>query len=585
MRKVSQMVPSVSPSSLPNPALSFSQTRMQPQAIDLYAMLVSGQPSSEETLNAGQVILESLLDCMTTAVFLKDTNYKYLWFNKVGAAFAGVEQSELVGLSDREMPWALDQEFGAAWFEEWDRTVIDTGQPQYKILERLLVGSGEQRWIETNKVPIRNLAGDVIGIIGTFEEVTERVEAEREHRRVLEELDERVKKRTTDLSRANESLRREVEDRIRIQSEERQQRAYAEALRETAAAISRTLVLDEVIEEVIVGVERLVSNDLTALMLFNDDDELELAAHRIWLDYTSEDHLAVHGLEELSLVALLGDRPGPEIINLPDRCLGPAKSCLGTQLRLGDQVIGYLLLESATPNFFTETHAERLRAVTDQATTAISNARLLSRASELAAGDERQRLARDLHDSINQTLWTSAISAESLLRELGPDSPLHERVSRLRLLARGALAEMRTLLLELRPAELELVELHQLIGQLAEALECRRTVQLKLDIQPVELDAAKRLVFYRIAQECLNNVSRHATASTVNIQLGSDVRNVFLRISDDGLGFEPAGVTASHMGVKIMKERAASVGASFTLESTPGKGVNVTVTVRIGDHE
>ena len=100
--------------------------------------------------------------------------------------------------------------------------------------------AGEVRWIETNKVPLRDLSGTVIGVLGTFEDVTERRVAEDNLQRTLNELDERVKRRTTQLMRANESLRREVEDRVRIQAEERQQRSYAEALSDSAAAMSST---------------------------------------------------------------------------------------------------------------------------------------------------------------------------------------------------------------------------------------------------------------------------------------------------------------------------------------------------------
>ena len=111
----------------------------------------------------------------------------------------------------------------------------------------------------------------MIGVLGTFEDVTERRAAEDNLQRTLAELDERVKQRTTQLMRANESLRREVEDRLRIQAEERQQRSYAEALSDSAAAMSSTLDLDEVMEHVLDGVERLVSNDLTAIILIDQD--------------------------------------------------------------------------------------------------------------------------------------------------------------------------------------------------------------------------------------------------------------------------------------------------------------------------
>ena len=144
----------------------------------------------------------------------------------------------------------------------------------------------------------------MIGVLGTFEDVTERRAAEDNLQRTLAELDERVKQRTTQLMRANESLRREVEDRVRIQAEERQQRSYAEALSDSAAAMSSTLDLDEVMEHVLDGVERLVSNDLTAIILIDQDGTPYIARQRVGFGYgvAIESHLS----ESLSSLDVIG---------------------------------------------------------------------------------------------------------------------------------------------------------------------------------------------------------------------------------------------------------------------------------------
>ena len=113
------------------------------------------------------------------------------------AAFAGVEPDDLIGMSDRDMPWADDAEFGADWFIDWDAHVVDTGEPVFGIVERLRRARGDVRWVETNKVPLRDLDGEVIGVLGTFEDVTERRAAEEQLKRTLAELDERVQQRTT----------------------------------------------------------------------------------------------------------------------------------------------------------------------------------------------------------------------------------------------------------------------------------------------------------------------------------------------------------------------------------------------------
>ena len=390
--------------------------------VELYAALLRGQLRGDDALEASQQLLQALMHSSANAVFWKDRSSRYLGCNHVFAAFAGTEPDDLIGKSDRDMPWADDAEFGADWFMDWDAHVAATGEPVVGIVERLRRARGDLRWVETQKVPLRDLDGEVIGILGTFEDVTERRAAEEQLNRTLADLDKRVQQRTRDLERAIESLRREVDDRVRVQAEERQQRAYAEALRDTASAMSKTLDLSEVMEQVLIGVERLVSNDLTAIVLAGADEHLELARCRVGFGYAAEVGDAAPGVESLTAVRELLDGREYVVVDDPPCAFGPCGSVLGAALQVGDRHIGYVVLESVTRGFFTPSHAERLQAIADVAAAAISNARLAGQASELAAAEERQRLSRELHDAVNQTLWTAALTADSLLREVDPDT-------------------------------------------------------------------------------------------------------------------------------------------------------------------
>lgn len=550
---------------------------------DLYAALLQGRMRGGDALEASQQLLQVLMDSSANAVFWKDRQSRYLGCNRVFAAFAGTEPDELIGKSDRDMPWADDDEFGADWFIDWDAHVAETGEPAVGIVERLRRASGDLRWIETQKVPLRDLDGEVIGILGTFEDVTERRAAEERLNKTLKDLDKRVQQRTRDLERAIESLRREVDDRVRVQAEERQQRAYAEALRDTASAMSKTLDADEVMEHVLIGLERLVSNDLTAILLVGADDRLEIARCRVGFGYPkpSDTPGGAPDSESLTVIKELGDRLDSAIIDEPAEAFGPAGSVLGAALRVGDRRIGCVILESVTKGFFTPAHAERLRAIADQAAAAISNARLVGQATELAAAEERQRLSRELHDAVNQTLWTAALTADGLLRDLTPDAELHRRVARLRKLISGAQAEMRTLLLELRPQELVEVQLPELLAQLVAAMESRKKMEVTVDLSPVELAPAHRVAMYRIAQEALTNITRHSAASVVSVSLGThDDGLAALRICDNGRGFDVDNVPPGHLGLSIMRERAETIGAELVLRAAPGHGTEITVLAR-----
>ena len=146
----------------------------------------------------------------------------------------------------------------------------------------------------------------------------------------------------------------------------------------------------------------------------------------------------------------------------------------------------------------------------------------------------------------------------------------------LRQLTRGALAEMRTLLLEMRPESLERSDIKSLLAQLADAFIGRVRVPLDLQIHgDCELTHEVKVVFYRVAQEALNNIAKHSGARQVELHLECQTGQMNLSIKDDGLGFEPDSLPPGHMGIAIMRERASSIGASLMIESQVGRGTTV----------
>jgi len=204
---------------------------------------------------------------------------------------------------------------------------------------------------------------------------------------------------------------------------------------------------------------------------------------------------------------------------------------------------------------------------------------LASKAVEEAVVAERTRLARDLHDAVTQTLFSASLIAE-VLPELWEINPEEARKSNeeLRQLTRGALAEMRTLLLELRPAALTHAQFPDLIKQLSEAVIGRARLPVSLSVKgEYELQPDIKVAFYRIAQESLNNIVKYSRAKEVEINIILDCCNVHLEIKDDGIGFDRANVKPTSLGMRIMRERAEAVGAKLSISSTPGAGTTVTV--------
>ncbi len=208
---------------------------------------------------------------------------------------------------------------------------------------------------------------------------------------------------------------------------------------------------------------------------------------------------------------------------------------------------------------------------------AVENARLLVEVRGKAALEERQRLARELHDSVSQALYGIALGAKTARTLLDRDStkvasPLDYILS----LADAGLAEMRALIFELRPESLEREGLVAALEKQAAALRARHEIKVETDLcnepdAPLEIKEA----LYPIAQEALHNIVKHAHASSVRIRMRCSPENVTLDVSDDGIGFEPEGDFPGHLGLHSMRERTERLGGTLAVESAPGKGTQI----------
>jgi PAS domain S-box-containing protein len=196
-----------------------------------------------------------------------------------------------------------------------------------------------------------------------------------------------------------------------------------------------------------------------------------------------------------------------------------------------------------------------------------------------AVGEERSRIARDLHDSVTQTVYSASLIAEALPRVWDRDPELvPERLTALVQLIRGALAEMRTLLFELRPDALEEASLGRLLHQQADMLTGRTQIPVEVTVQgEAELPPEVKIALYRIAQEAFNNIVKHAGATQVAATLRFLPDKSELALKDNGRGFDPGTVPAECMGLRIMRERAESVGATVDIGSALGHGTKVLV--------
>lgn len=255
------------------------------------------------------------------------------------------------------------------------------------------------------------------------------------------------------------------------------------------------------------------------------------------------------------------------------------RTLLAVPLVISDQVDGGLVM---VYNYQAEIGVEEEQIAlnfADHAALAIANAELRQQAEEIAVSAERNRLARDLHDAVTQTLFATSLIAEVLPRlwEKHPETGI-QKIGEIRELTRGALAEMRTLLMELRPTAIEDSSLPDLLQQLSEAFIGRARIPMDREIDDsIELPAPVKVGFYRIAQEALNNILKHSWATRASIRLKEESSQVSLAVEDNGIGFGPGDSSPDHFGLGIMEERAQNINARLTIESQPGQGTIVSL--------
>ena len=261
------------------------------------------------------------------------------------------------------------------------------------------------------------------------------------------------------------------------------------------------------------------------------------------------------------------------------------RSWMAVPLVQKGKTVGLLGLSIDQPNFYTEEQAHLAMALASQVAVAMENAKLYEQAQEAAAMEERARLARELHDSVTQALFSITMHAEAAQMALErsaheADVRLVRNLRQLGELTEGALAEMRALLFELRPGALQEEGLVAALQKHTAALSAREGLRIEVQApeRRVALDPAVEEHLYRCAQEALHNVVKHAGAAAVVVRLTErDGSMLTLEIEDDGAGFDPAHVPVGHLGVRTMGDRVEQIGGTLEIRSAPGAGTIVCV--------
>lgn len=381
------------------------------------------------------------------------------------------------------------------------------------------------------------------------------------------QLSQAVETRTRQIAAAQQQLEQRVEERTRELS----------TLLNVSHRISSTLELDPLFTQVLSEIQTVL--DYTAAQIFQrgENDDLILvsqtgstasraAAQPLSLIDQGAMHQALASLQPV--IVPDWSAPGAE---------GPTACWMGIPLVIKDRAIGMFVFVHQNPQFYQAAHARLALAFAQQVAVAIENARLYEQAGQLAVLQERQRLARELHDSVSQVLYSIGLGAKSARAALDRDPrQIAEALDYVNWLAEAGQVEMRALIFELRPESLRNDGLVVALEKQAAVLRTRHQITVQTDFCPepsIPLEIKETV--YRVSQEATHNIVKHARATQVTMTLICSPEQLCLQIIDNGIGFDPSAEFPGHLGLHSMHERATQHQGTVEINSQPGAGTAI----------
>jgi PAS domain S-box-containing protein len=530
---------------------------------------ITERKRAEEALRDSQRMLQTVLDSIPATVFWKDRDSIYLGANRALLEAAGLKSSEeIVGKSDYDLPWGKKQ---ADSFREDDRRVMESGILEYDIIEPYLRADGTRAWAKTNKVPLRNTEGNVVGVFGTSEDITER-------------------------KRAEEALKLRAEQLA--------------ALSQASQVVTASLELDQVLAEIVSLAGRVVASDYTSVVLVDEAGNIGRSAENLpgvpGIDYRIRDKGLTRWIVGSRQAAII-DEIGGDGAMLPDlgegapRFINPpiveagVKSVAGLPLMVKDRLLGVLYLHSPHAGAF---HGQLplLTTFANQVAIALENARLFEEVQaareqlrdladylQAAREEERTHIAREIHDEFGQALSALNMDLSWLSKRLPADQRhLAEKASAMSDLIDSTIQTVRRVATELRPGLLDDLGLAAAMEWQAEEFTERTGIDcdLYLSNEEIVLERDLATAIFRIFQETLTNVARHAEATEVHVELEDRPDELVLIVRDNGKGITESQVSHPRsLGLMGMRERARSWGGEVVFQGVAGQGTTVTVRV------
>ncbi len=517
-------------------------------------------------LRQAEETFETLVESLPDVVARFGPDLRPLYVSPAIRQVTGRSPQDYVGKRNREMGWPSDST------EAWDvalRKVFATGKPER--FELAFPGPDGTRHFDCRLVPEAGPDGGVPSVLSVARDVTDR--------------------------------------RLAYEAEQRA-RHVADALREATVALTRSLDRETVLTTFLDRLLRMVPFDRARVMVVEDASRVSVRAifdgERVVPlpaeerpHFEASDHPIIQAILTTGSAVLIPDIRARTDWSLPaDR--SSEVSWLGVPLFARGNVAGLVSLSKREPGYFNEGHVKVAEAMSSQASVAVENAVLfeqmqastvrmqaLSRRLVEAQESERRLVARELHDEAGQALVSLRYGLRLLEREIEAGRSIDGRVAELVERTDAVIDGLHRLAADLRPASLDHVGLVAALRQYSRSAASKLglTVRFKARGFPSErLPSAVETALYRVVQEAMTNVVRHAGATQVDVLAEHRGDRVMVMVEDDGVGFEPdRAQRGDHFGLLGMRERAEALGGTLTVESAPGAGATIVVEVASAD--
>jgi nitrate/nitrite-specific signal transduction histidine kinase len=409
----------------------------------------------------------------------------------------------------------------------------------------------------------------------------------------IEQLSNQFNAMTVALKESYSNLEQKVEDRTKELS---QRAGQLYTINEISRKISSIINLEELLPFVANLLRQTFNYDNVNIFLFEPDSgrmvlkEICISGYEgvIPLEVPLEmgDEGIVAWVAQIGEPLLVNDvRSEPKYVPVED--LKDTQSELAVPVKIGTKILGVLDIESNSVDAFSEADLSTAQTLADQLAIAIENARLYKQTGQMAVMEERNRMAREIHDTLAQGFTGIILQLEAMEQALErkKEEDVVAHLNRARSLARGSLSEARRSVWNLRPEALEKLKLSDAMRQEIVKFSQSTNINASFNItgESHDLHPDQETTLLRICQEALTNIRKHAKASEVEVNLNYDKVAVVLTVRDNGKGFPGDEKTQSSkskgFGLISMRERTKSVGGKFAVQSEPGKGTVITVTV------